>query len=293
MASIESKIFYFLLRLLNKKKYLQLQFAVGRFDFYNSKEPPKETLQVCNIDRRLWNGRNVFTLMPKTRPSGKHIFYLHGGAYVQNFVKQHWKFLSMLVKETHCTITAPDYPLAPTHTYRDAFDMIMALYRNVIDQAGSANTILMGDSAGGGLALAVAQEMKRNDIAQPGKIILLSPWLDIALTNPAIEEIDALDPFLDTAGLKKAGKAYAGNDGSDSLLSPVNGPLEGLGWISIFIGTNDILVADTRKLHALAKQKGISINYREYEDMVHVWMLLNFPESRAAKREIIELVLSD
>lgn len=292
MASIQSKLYYFLLRLINKKKLLQLQFAFGRFDFYNSKEPPSETYYLCNVARRTFQGRNVFTLTPKNAPSGKHILYIHGGGYVQNFVRQHWKFLTMIVKHTHCTITAPDYPLAPQHTYIDGFSMMTPLYRNIIESSGVANTILMGDSAGGGFALALAQKANEEGSPQPGKIILLSPWLDITLENPEIADIDPIDPFLGIAGLKKAGAAYAGNsDPRNFMLSPINGPLQGLAPISVFIGSKDILAADTRKLCLLAKEMGIIINYREYADMVHVWMFLNFRESKKAQREIIALIL--
>ena len=150
----------------------------------------------------------------------------------------------------------------------------------------------MGDSAGGGFALALAQKSKVDDIQQPRKIILLSPWLDISLGNPQIEEVDPFDPFLGVPGLRKAGAAYAGNsDPANFLLSPIYGPLQGLAQISLFIGSRDILVADARKLYRLATQQGTSINYREYESMLHVWMLLNFPESKKAQREIMDLIM--
>lgn len=291
MASVESKLFYYILRLINKKKFLELQFAFGKFDFYDSKEPPREIKKVCDVSKHEINGRAVFTLTPKKQTSDKHILYLHGGAYVQNFVKQHWKFLALLVERTHCTITAPDYPLAPTHTYLDAFDMVIPLYKDIIKKADSRNTIIMGDSAGGGFALALAQQMHHDNVAPSDKIILLSPWLDITLQNSEIENIDSADPFLSVTGLRKAGQAYTGKaDPSNFMLSPINGPIKHLGKISIFIGSKDILVADARKLNLLALENGVSINYREYPDMVHVWMLLNFRESKQAQQEIIKII---
>lgn len=291
MASIESKLFYMLLRLINKKKFLEMQFAFGKFDFSNSKVPPKSTAKTCNITKRQVGGRNVFILTPKQGQSNRHILYLHGGAYVQNFVRQHWKFLSMLVESTGCTITAPDYPLAPKHTYADAFEMVLPLYRQTIDNAGADNTIVMGDSAGGGFALALCQRLAIDKIAQPRRILLLSPWLDLSLRNPDILAVDREDPFLGIAGLRKAGLTYAGGaDLNNYMLSPINGSLEQLGKVSIFIGSKDILVADTRRLRALAKKKNIFIDYREYEDMVHVWMLFYFRESKQAQAEIRQLI---
>lgn len=291
MASIESKLFHLFLVLINKKKVLELQFAFKKFDFYNNNEPSRGTYKYCHVDKSHVHGHPVFTLTSKAGKSKTHILYFHGGAYVQGFVKQHWEFLSMLVHQTHCTITAPAYPLAPQFTCVDAYNMLTPLYKEITSNAGAVNTILMGDSAGGGLALALAQKIKADNIPTPGKIILLSPWLDITLNNPEIKKIDSTDPFLSVKGLRKAGLSFAGDiDVDDFRLSPINGSPEGVGEISIFIGSRDILVADARKFNTLAKEQGLSLNYNDYKDMVHVWMLLNFPESMKAKRQIIDLI---
>jgi epsilon-lactone hydrolase len=292
MASIESKLFYLLLRLINKKKFLDMQFAFGKFDFNNSRLPPKRTEKVCNVSTYTANGRNVFVLSPKSGKATQHILYLHGGAYVQNFVKQHWKFLSNLVASTDSVITAPDYPLAPKHTFIDAFQMVITVYREMAANVGSHNIVIMGDSAGGGFSLSLCQRLKDENLPQPRRIILLSPWLDLTLSNPDVRSIDSRDPFLGISGLRKAARAYAGGyDLNDYRLSPINGSLEGLAPISIFIGSNDILVADARKLRMIAKQRGIEIDYHEYSGMVHVWMLLYFPESRHAQEKIEQLIV--
>lgn len=290
MASLESKLFYTLLRAINKKNFLNMQFAFGKFDFYQCTEPPQELHRICVVDKHRVNGRNVFTLKPKGDFSDKRILYLHGGAYVQNFVRQHWSFLAALIKRLQCEIIAPDYPLAPQHTWKEAFAMLETVCRQSLT-IDPCNLILMGDSAGGGLALALAQKMKQDSLPQPGQIILLSPWLDITLNNPDIKSIEEIDPFLGIKGLQKAGKAFAGETNPRHyLLSPIYGPLEGLGKISLFVGSRDLLVADARRFKSLTQSKGVKINYYEYEDMVHVWMLLNFRESKQAKQQIIELI---
>jgi epsilon-lactone hydrolase len=141
--------------------------------------------------------------------------------------------------------------------------------------------------------MAAGEKMQVEQVQQPGQIIMLSPWLDLTLTNPDISKIDPLDSFLGIEGLQKAGRAYAGTaDLGHYLPSPINGPLDGLGKISLFIGTNEIFLADARKLKALAEAKGIDINYYEYPDMFHVWMFLNFPESKKARQQIFDLVRS-
>lgn len=235
----------------------------------------------------------VFTLSPKDtlKGTGKHILYLHGGAYVQSFTLAHWNFLAMLVKESKSTVTAPDYPLAPTHTYKDAFSMVSKLYKNILENVDPSELIIMGDSAGGGFALALAQMLKKENIPQPYQVILLSPWLDISLNNPEIKNIDSSDVFLGLEGLKRAGIAYAGNSSLNNfLVSPVYGSIEGLGKISLFIGTREILLPDARKLKKIAEEKGVEVNYYEYPGMFHAWMLVNLPESKKAKKQILELL---
>lgn len=291
MASIESKIFSSILRMIDKKNMLKKQLAAGKFNLFSCPQPPKSILRTCHVDKTQINGRNIFRLTPKNRKNGKHILYLHGGAYVQNFVRVHWQFLEHLVRHSGCTVTAPDYPLAPDFTYRESFAMVIPLYQQLLSVVPSEDLILMGDSAGGGFALALAQKMKMEHVQQPAQIILLSPWLDITLSNTQIKQMDSIDPFLGIEGLRTAGRMYAGGTSPDYyLLSPINGPLEGLGRISLFIGATEILVPDARKLKALLEDRGIALNYYEYDDMVHVWMLLNFPESKNARKQIVNLV---
>lgn len=291
MISIQSRLFNILLKLINKKTLLKRRFSFKKIDFFRRTEPTRKITALYRTEKYRVHEHKVFTLNAVDTENRQHILYLHGGAYVEGFVKPHWDFLYMLIKNLNCTITAPDYPLAPVHTYEQTFAMISDVYKQIIKNVEPKNFILMGDSSGGGLALALAQLMRNENIAQPQQIILLSPWLDIGLTNPAIKDIDPSDFFLGVEGLKLAGKAYAGDTSTDYyLLSPIYGPLERLGKITVFIGSREILVADARKLKAIADEKGIELNYREYAGMFHAWMLLNLPESKKARKEILQLI---
>lgn len=240
-----------------------------------------------DIERGEARGRNVFTLSPKTRSSNQHILYLHGGAYIANFALLHWRFMGSLVDELGCKITAPDYPLAPASTYRDAFGMVLPVYRDLVRRVDPANLTLMGDSSGGGMALALAQRLREEELPQPANLVLISPWLDVTLQNAMIPEADKRDPFLGVEGGRKAGRMFAGGDDPNGhLLSPINGSLEDLGKITVFIGTHDVLLPDCRRLKARAEAGGVPLDYREYEGMIHVWPLFSLPESRRALAEI-------
>jgi acetyl esterase/lipase len=149
----------------------------------------------------------------------------------------------------------------------------------------------MGDSSGGGISLALSQRLREDGQPQPGHVILLSPWLDATLSNPDIPAIDKIDPFLGVEGLKYGGEVYARDvDPRSYLVSPVYGNLKGLAPITLFIGTRDILWPDCRRLRDRAREEGVALDYREYDGMVHDWMLGPLPEAKRAIREIVEKI---
>ena len=290
-TSSQSKIFTAVLRMFSKMN-LSRRFIAGNFSRLNCPEPPLKFHKRCSITKSRVNGRNVFTLRPvHDQPNSHHILYLHGGSYTYSFFRFHWKFLVELVEHSGCTVTAPDYPLSPKYNYKDSFAIAEILYKELINKVVPSRLVLMGDSAGGGFALALAQKMRNENIAPAGQIILLSPWLDVSLNNPDIKNIDGIAPLNGVEILRETGHRYAGDLGPEHyLVSPVRGSLTGLGKISLFIGSRDILAADARKLKALAGIAGVEINYFEYPGMMHDWMLLNFPESKRARQQIVALL---
>ena len=171
---------------------------------------------------------------------------------------------------------------------------MLPLYNELAADVGSANITIMGDSSGGGISLALAQRLREDGHDQPGHVILLSPWLDATLSNPEIVEFDKIDPFLGVEGLKYGGEVYArGVDPKSYLVSPVYGSLKDLAPVTLFIGTRDILYPDCRKLRDKAADEGVPLDYREYDAMVHDWMLGPLPEAKHAVAEIVDTISSD
>ncbi|MCW3467043.1 alpha/beta hydrolase fold domain-containing protein [Chitinophaga nivalis] len=294
MASIQSKVYHFLLRIMGVKSFVVKEFKKNDFSKRaNAAAPPGDMFSRYDIQQDIApNGRKVWSIQKRDTQPQRAILYLHGGAYIHNLVKQHWQFLDQLLLHTpYTTIIVPDYPLAPDHTYQDAFDMVVPIYKKLRQNSNITRVTLLGDSAGGGFSLALAQYALNAQLPQPDQLVLLSPWLDVALENPAIRDIDPLDPYLSVAGLQLAGKAYAGQKGTQHyLVSPINGPLAGLAPISLFIGTYDILVADARKFRILATAAGIPLRYVEYPEMVHVFLSLKVPEAKQAAKQIFAVL---
>lgn len=254
-------------------------------------EPPAKVRERVLVTKQEIHDRPVYTLRPRRGYSSRHVLYFHGGAYVHQIRKDHWSFLARLVTETGCTATAPLYPLAPNHRYTETLAVIKAVYKEKLSGLHSDDQILMGDSAGGGLALVLAQSLRDEGSPQPKEIVLLSPWLDINMSDPAQRELDKHDPYLGIAGLLEAGRLYAGElDPNHPLVSPLNGNLQGLGALSVFVGTREVLLSDARRLRAKAAAQDVRLEYREYENMFHAWMLASFPEAKMASARIADLI---
>ena len=164
LSAIIEGIIMFILHLLNVeflKLYimffmvLAMLLIVPMFIVDIQAKPPISTIIQYNLKEEKFKNRKVFIITSKQNGdmSDKYILYLHGGAYVMEATYKHWQFLEEIVDRTGMTLVLPDYPLTPRNTYKEAFDMIEPIYIDLIDKVGKEKVILMGDSAGGGMAL--------------------------------------------------------------------------------------------------------------------------------------------
>ena len=238
---------------------------------------PRQIMEECEINTYTYMERNVFTVTQKNveeSDNQKCIIYFHGGSYVAEATQNHWDFLENIVKDTGYTVIMPDYPLTPKYHYQDVYNMVEPLYKEIVENVGSENVILMGDSAGGGLALGLYEKMAEEAVALPVKTILISPWLDVRLENKNIQEIEKRDTILNKEALRLAGISYAGNDGINSyLVNPIDGDVSTLQNIKIFIGTDDILNPDCQLLKEKADAVNGNVEIKEYENAKHIWII--------------------
>lgn len=259
-----------------------------------TKTPQKDESK-CDIQTQEFMGRKIFIVTPKNRErTNTIILYFHGGSYVAEATSQHWDFIENIVNDTGSTVILPDYPLTPKYTYKDVFKMVVPLYKEIIDRIDTEYFIIMGDSAGGGLGLALEERIGEEDLPMPRQTILISPWLDVRLTNPKIEEVQKNDTELNRETLKLAGIAYASDDGINSyLVNPIDGDLSKLENVTILTGTYDILNPDIHVLQEKAKQVGVEIQIKEYEKAKHIWVIEKNSEQELidkAYQDILELL---
>lgn len=233
-----------------------------------------------------FDGMQVLEFNPEG--SAKTILYLHGGSYLHDPDPHHFKFLKKLIDQSDARVIFPVYPKAPWHDYAKTYDLITKLYQDI---SKDSDIIIMGDSAGGGLSLGIAQYFATLGLKAPSSIIVLSPWVDLTMENPQIKEFEKVDPWLRQASSIPIAKSWAnGTDVRDYRLSPTFGTLEGLQNVTIFVGTREILYPDIIAFSEKLKAKNIKMNLFIGEGLNHVYPLFPIPEADEAISSIIEIM---
>lgn len=230
----------------------------------------------------------VFHMEPQDN-SKPMVLYIHGGAYLHNFSERHWKALAEWAETTGCGIVAPNYPLLYCYTASDAHPLMIQLYKQLIKKYTAKRLIIMGDSAGGGFTLAMAQEARNDSIDLPNRLVLISPWVDVLGGDDALQENDT---FLNAEVLRKVGADWAGDiDPRDPMISPLYGDMNGLPPTDLFTGTWEIFYTDIVKTYNKMKSAGVDAQLHVAEKMGHVYPLWPCPEGSKARNEIAKIIL--
>ncbi len=238
-------------------------------------------------------GGFVHNILPFEESTKQHVIFFHGGGYVHEPSRNNLAMIEKFIGLAKCMISYVDYPLSPESNVNETMEMVVETYKVQIEKFPDHQFILMGDSAGGGLALSLAIHIKTMKLKQPEKLILFSPWLDISLTNPEIQLYDDRDFMLNTETLREVGKRYAFDIPTDDYrVSPIYGDLNDLGKILVFYGSEEILKPDCEKLISTSGLKNTFVKGIEYEEMQHDWVVLPILEQDLALGDAIDFLLS-
>jgi epsilon-lactone hydrolase len=289
MPSLKARLFSFVLR---STGILRRQFAGGEgflttIEKGQSQKAAVPKAHTSDITRSDYLGRTVWTIKPKSSKTTAEILYWHGGGYVFPISSAHWAFLCRMADTYGWAITVPLYPLAPAFRGKDITQWALDFYRDYT--VTHSHFFMGGDSAGGGLTAATAQSARNAGLPPAAGLILICPWLNANpdhTDQPAIEPRDAI---LTLRGIEDCGKLYAADLAiDDPRVSPIFGNWDQLPPILCFGGGADILVTDARAL----KDKRPDIMYEELADMIHIWPILPFTESRVAQRKMADFANS-
>ena len=232
----------------------------------------------------------VFDLRPPGPTASRTVLYLHGGGFVDGIDPFQWRLAARLAVASGARVVLPAYPLTPTHTWRDSHPPLLRLFQQLAIESPQGVSLL-GDSAGGGLALALAQQVAASAGPQPTGLALLAPWVDLAGDTPGTEEQRAHDPWLRLTKLRLYGGWWAGDDDVQRPeVSPLHGDMAGLPPTLVMCGTRDLLLPQVRALVARLEEARVATTYREEPGLLHVYPVLPVPEAGPARRELAAFV---
>lgn len=199
------------------------------------------------------------------------ILYFHGGGYCVGSPATHRAITGHLAARCGARVFAPDYRLAPEHTFPAALDDAVASYRGLLaDGVAARDVVLAGDSAGGGLSVAAALRLRELGLPLPRALVLFSPWVDLSL-----EQLPPAPPgevMLTLPWTTECARAYvARSDARHPLISPVYADLAGLPPTLIQVGTDELLLGDARRLRERLQAAGVAVQYEQYPRRWHVF----------------------
>lgn len=290
MPSFKSHVVSFVLRHSRKQAFaspenLQRWIAYARKT--EDHRPPASLHQRFDMTTRSVDGFPVYEIAPKAGER-KRILYLHGGAYVFEITPYHWGLIAEMAERLGFGITVPIYPIAPEHDFHAMFGMVGKVYRQMLDEAEAEDIVFMGDSAGGNMAVVLTMMAAEEALPLPSRHVLISPGLDMSLTNPEVFEAERNDPWLGIAGGMEAIRMYsAGMDRADWHISPLYGDLSVLPMTLLLTGSHDLLSPDNLIFAKKARAAGVDVEVVYEEGMFHVWPLIDMPEARRARDSIV------
>lgn len=205
----------------------------------------------------------------------RQVLWLHGGGYVQGSPNTHRNMIWNVARAADARVLLLDYRLAPENPYPAAVEDAFAAYKWLLAHGGQpAKITVAGDSAGGGLTVALLARIRDDGLPLPAGGVCISPWVDLENTGASIVGKADEDPMLDRTLLEWFAGHYLGPaDPRTPLASPLHADLAGLPPLLIQVGTAEVLLDDARRLAERARRAGVDVTYEEWERMMHVWHL--------------------
>jgi len=284
MASFKSRLLYHLVK-YQLAKLVRLNLPLPQYRLAREaaalrlfKMPPDVTVQEAQL-----GGCRGEWLRPKA-PQGKGIvLYLHGGAYTGGSCVTHRALAARLASASKHSIFHPGYRLAPEHPFPAALDDALATYMALRAAHPDVPIAVSGDSAGAGLAVALAVHLRDQAATPPAALALMSPWTDLALSNDTHRTKAAVDPYFPTTErLRVAALHYAGEtELQHPLVSPHYAELGNLPTTLIHVGTREALLDDSLLLCQRMNAQGSRAEVKVFHDMWHVWQTLHGRMSEA------------
>lgn len=247
-------------------------------------KPTSKQLRSLELQHEMVDEFSVYWVTPQTVE--RTVVYLHGGGYVQPIATQHWSLITQLARETNSEFVVVCYGLSPQYKVDHALELLRKIERDVSDRKP---VVLMGDSAGGGLALAIAQSGWKF----VSKLVLISPWVDSEFGEET-RNYEMRDPWLNADSLRYIATVWSGvGSWQRPEVSPLRQSMKGLPPTSLFVGDYELFYPDLIALAQKMRSEGVKVNLDYQKGGMHVYPLIPSPEGVRAveviKRELREV----
>lgn len=296
MASIRAHLISFIVRHVTKRQLAACHTPLDvRRVFNAARTPPPRG--VYYTPAMLGGVPGEWVEAPDVAPRAT-LLYLHGGGYVAMSPQTHRSVTGAFARRGF-RVFAADYRLAPEHAFPAAIDDATAAWR-ALRASVSGPAFVAGNSAGGGLTLALLLNMRDLALENPAErapdgACLFSPWTDLAITGASIKANSARDPMLVSEGMDIIANSYLGGaDPRNPLASPLYGDFSGLPPLIISVGDSEILRDNSVRAAERARAAGVTVDLRIVEVVPHVWQFMNrlFPEGRRSMDDAAAFLLA-
>jgi monoterpene epsilon-lactone hydrolase len=275
MQSLKSRFFYWIL------KYQLAKVAKLDLSVQQSREIETRNLGALKMPRTvaaetgLLAGCKAEWYRPEALQTDGILLYLHGGAYAMCSIATHRTLAARLAQEAGCATVLMEYRLAPEQPFPAGLDDAFAAYLELQRQHRGVPIAIAGDSAGGGLSLALALRIRQEAVTPPAALALLSPWTDLTLSHASHRTKASVDPFFpDSVVPHKLAAMYAGSHSlTDPLISPLFADLGGMPPTLIHVGELEVLLDDSLMLAQRMSAQGSKVTLKLWPRMWHVWQI--------------------
>jgi acetyl esterase/lipase len=215
------------------------------------------------------------------------LLFFHGGGYCSGSILSHRRMVTEAGRAAGARTLAVAYRLAPEHPFPAAYDDALAAWRFLREQGFAASRVAVGgDSAGGGLTVALINRLRDAGENGPACAWLASPWTDLTMSGETLATKDAVDPLIHKGYLEELADAYlpSGMDSRDPRVSPLYAAMKGFPPTLIQVGSNETLLSDATRFAAAAGAADVSVTLEIWPHMIHAWPLWNarLADGRAA-----------
>lgn len=241
------------------------------------------------IEKVIVAGIENYWFIPDRTLSQEVVIYLHGGGFLYGSVKSHQAMVSHLAAATGRRFFFVEYSLAPEKPFPNALNESTAIILELMHTMPRLQFALMGDSAGGNLAMSIALNLKKLKRPLPMYQILLSPWINIKTEYPSYAENEKLDPVITKPFVQYAASLYTEEQNfSNPLVSPILGTFTGFGPTLMMVGAKEILRDDSVVLHEALKKANVRTELKIFEEATHVWILTDIQS--ADSQETLKII---